>query len=289
MAEENKMYFSYSANKSYRQTGLALIELLVGLVVALLALAFILNIYLSNLRSTSETASASRLDSDLRSVMTYMVEETRRAGYWYNSVDESGGTTEIADPKCNPFTVYSNDLDFTDCDPAIATYGTNLAVSKKTGEKDDSCITFTYDRGRSGDPDNPDGTLQTSSEYYGIRRVENGDDIGIVEISKNSPNCNSGTWTELTNPEVVDITELTFDLSDTVCTDVNTSSATNTKSGGNCIQDYLDVSPALSEHRIVQNKVVSITLEGELKGDDEVSKILEQTVNVRNRTVAKIP
>jgi prepilin peptidase dependent protein B len=288
MAQENKMYFCHPANKSYKQTGLALIELLVGIVVSLIALAFLLNIYLSNIRSTSETVNAARLDDDLRSTMTYMVEEIRRAGYWKNSVVESGGTTEIADPKCNPFSAYSDELDFTDCDPAIATYGTNLAVSKKAGEADDSCITFTYDRGSTSDPDDPDGILQTTSEYYGIRRVENDDDVGIIEIAK-SINCNSGTWNALTDPEIVNITELTFDLTDTVCTDVNESSATNTKSGGDCIQDYLDVSPALSEHRIVQNKVVKITLEGELRNDTAVSKRLEQTVNARNRTVAKIP
>ncbi|OOZ40633.1 PilW family protein [Solemya elarraichensis gill symbiont] len=282
------MYFSYPANKSYKQTGLALIELLVGLVVALLAVTFILNIYITNIRSTSETVNASRLDADLRSVMTYMVEEIRRAGYWKASVVESGGTTEIADPKCNPFSAYSNDLDFTDCDPVISTFGTNLVVSKKTGEADNSCITFTYDRGNPSDPDDPDGILQTTNEYYGIRLIENDDDIGIIEIAK-SISCDGGTWNALTDPEIVDITELTFDVTDTVCTDVNTSSASNTKSGGDCIQDYLDEIPSLSEHRIVQNKVVIITLEGELRNDDVVSKILEQTVNVRNRTVAKIP
>ncbi len=86
MAQENKMYFSHPANKSYKQTGLALIELLVGIVVSLIALAFLLNIYLTNIRSTSETVNAARLDDDLRSAMTYMVEEIRRAGYWKNSV-----------------------------------------------------------------------------------------------------------------------------------------------------------------------------------------------------------
>jgi prepilin peptidase dependent protein B len=294
MAQENKMYFSHPANKSYKQTGLALIELLVGIVVSLIALAFLLNIYLTNIRSTSETVNAARLDDDLRSTMTYMVEEIRRAGYWKNSVVESGGTTEIADPKCNPFSAYNDELDFTDCDPAIAIYGTNLAVSKKAGEENDTCITFTYDRGSPSDPDDPDGILQITNEYYGIRLSD-----GAIEIA-HSVDCNSpdSGWHALTDPDVVtvkaprDINGVLipmFDLTDTVCTDVNESSATNTKSGGDCIQDYLDVSPALSEHRIVQNKVVKITLEGELRNDTAVSKRLEQTVNARNRTVAKIP
>lgn len=95
------------------QRGLSLIELMVGMVVAMVVIAGAFAAYMAMTVSSRDSIRADRLNQDLQTVMDLMVADLRRAGYW-NS--EATGA-----PTNNPFStidtatagciLYSYDVD----------------------------------------------------------------------------------------------------------------------------------------------------------------------------------
>jgi len=72
-----------------RDQGFSLVELLVGIVVGIIALAGALSIVVSSLVSGTSTVRAARLSQDLSGVMQMLTGDVRRAGYWGGAVGSS--------------------------------------------------------------------------------------------------------------------------------------------------------------------------------------------------------
>jgi prepilin peptidase dependent protein B len=87
---------------SSRQRGFTLIELMVGIVVGLIVLSSALAIYLMGVRGSTHTVRAAKLNQDMRTGMTLMVDDIRRAGFW----------GEFSQGNANPFTARSGLADY---------------------------------------------------------------------------------------------------------------------------------------------------------------------------------
>jgi type IV pilus assembly protein PilW len=154
-----------------KQTGYTLIEIMIALLLGLIIISATITIYVSTIKGSTDTINSARLTHDLESVMSLMVNDIRRAGYW-------GGAIVGADSSTNPFTTGTADIQI----PSA------------------SCILYSYDA-------DGDGTVD-SNEYYGFNL--DGSTIDMRLTGATTANCADGSWTALTVSESVNITALSF-------------------------------------------------------------------------------
>ncbi|NOQ14338.1 MAG: hypothetical protein GQ583_07680 [Methyloprofundus sp.] len=160
-----------------------------------------------------------------------------------------GGATVNSLAVNNPFTVS----------------GTNagIQISNKTGEEDNSCILYTYD-------EDGDGTLETG-EYFGFRH--NGDGIDM-RVGGAFSDCDGASWNNIIDSDKVVIEELSF-TANYKCLNVTQ----NDPEDGDCAGHIA------TGEKGVETRQIDILLEGEVKGDDEVTKSLTGIVKVRNERI----
>lgn len=114
-----------------KNTGFTLIELMISIVIGLLLVTAVLTIYVSMSTSNVEYLKSVRLNHELRSALSVMARDIRRAGH-----NRSAASDSTASPAANPFSVDG---------------GTRLTITGNT-------IAFAYDA-------EADGTVET----YGYR------------------------------------------------------------------------------------------------------------------------
>jgi prepilin-type N-terminal cleavage/methylation domain-containing protein len=273
-----------------KQPGFTLIELMVGLTLGLMVTSALFWIYVGNIRTTTDSVRAARLNNDLRAAMELMVSDIRRAGYWEGVVDDSVSPPVVTNlfTTGNPF-----------MDPAE---GTDIAVGKLgASEPDDSCISYTYDANQDGAV-----TLATTpKEGYGFRL-----NAGEVEmrtggsISPGNLGCGSGAWEPITDANFVNVTGLTFrvegaagepssscqNLSDPSCGgDGIAANSCGDDTVTRCCWRSLCSDSAASGYtapgsgdRLIETRLVAITLTGQAADDAAVTKTLTEFVKVRN-------
>lgn len=236
-----------------KQSGITLIEIMIALLLGLIIIAATITIYITTLRGSSDTLRSARLNHDLESVMSLMINDIRRAGYW-------GGAIAGADSRNNPFT----------------TGTTNIQIPSA------GCILYTYDA-------NGDSAVD-SNEYYGFKLE--GTNIRMRKTGATTADCTNGTWETMnidsgnSRSEKVEIDTLTFDFDDasapSKCKNVTTVESENKS----CATTTIALN---SGDDIVETRQVTITLEGHITGETDVRKNLKSTVKVRNDRVFTQP
>ncbi len=63
------------------QKGLTLIEMMIAMVIGLLIVGTVITIFITNVRSNRDFVSMTRLNQELRGVMTFVSDELKKAGY----------------------------------------------------------------------------------------------------------------------------------------------------------------------------------------------------------------
>lgn len=201
-----------------------LLELIIAMSMGMIIMVGTIAVFLALLKQNRALLEVNRLDRDLNNAMSIMVTDIQRAGYW--------GLASTS--KTNPFmTVGSTDITVTS----------------------GNCILFTYDS-------NGNGTLPavgtgTDDKRYGYRL--SGGAIQYRPVSSTNFSCASsaGTWTNLTDPNVVTITALSFVLNNTAITIGGGPATTNLRQ-------------------------VVITITGQLVKDATLTKTITRTVRVYN-------
>lgn len=218
-----------SNNVIKKQRGISLIDLLFGISVGTLMTAGLI-LFFVNLSSTSTTLiSTARLEHELQTAMALMKHDIRRAGYNSNAGNLIGSGTE------NPFTVTgSSDI--------------NLPTSQ--------CILFSYDYNKTG-------TLPTlNSGSHDDRFAYRLSESTIQSRAASDPyfNCSAGQWYNLTDPNLIKINNLKFELIST--------------------NEPLD--PASASGSYIMVRTVSIALTGALISDPSIEKTITSQVRIRN-------
>ena len=78
----------YIVSRSFRiQSGLGLVELMIGLVIGMIVVGAAMTILTSTLTSSNDSIKMARLDQELRQVMTMVSRDLRRAAAWDGAVD----------------------------------------------------------------------------------------------------------------------------------------------------------------------------------------------------------
>jgi len=283
-----------------RERGLSLIELMVGIAIALILLTGVLTLMLRVSTEGANSVRATKLNQELRGTLDFISRDLQRAGYvdWFDTFDANGdGVLSVADDSYtgdNDSAAYLNILDFyASSVPAINLFGT-VSLFDADGNAcatDCSCILYSYDL-------NEDGAQGVSSGAGANQNTANFETFGIqydadnqaVEMLTGGPHsCASGTWTAITDSNV-NITDLSFDLvyvdpatTDGDSTIYSVSGGIGSSSAGtSCTVSIGGAYPTESDTVCLQRRKVVITLEGELAADSTVSVQLETDVKLKN-------
>ncbi len=250
--------------RSSQQTGLSLVELMIGLTVGLLVMLSALTLYTVNLRYAADILGAARLNAELRAAMDMMVTDIRRAGF--------GGPT------------------FTE--PGVS----DLALFEGG-----SCLVFTYDANQDGSwKHDADDKISGSYELFGFKVDDH--ILKVRQGGGDLKACNSGgQWHGLTDPASVRIAreEPVFSI-DYHCRRRDTGASAE---GQRCQPEVALYEAAKADHQaasaeasdtalpieLIETRLVHITLEGSLTQDATIHARRTQAVFVRNHRVVRIP
>ena len=234
-----------------RQYGFSLTELMVGSTVGLLVIAGALQLYVVNLRATSDTLRLSRLNQELRGTLDLLTNDLRRAGYW-------AFTPGSATPLDNPFQTDANDL----------------RLGHSAGEADNSCILYSYDLNSDllvgvGPSGTPGPSASTSNlEQFGFRLR-----AGQIQMRTGGTpfNCTSGSWQAVTDADT-EITDLQFGLQES------------------CI-NLLDVEqPCVAGDPGMLRRSADIAIRARSRSDEAIAHQLTNSVTLANdKLLAAVP
>jgi prepilin peptidase dependent protein B len=286
-----------------RQTGVTLIELLIGMLIGLIVAAAGISVFITSLKGQADNIKLSRLNQDMRAMMDLMERDIRRAGFV-----TSDPTTNLAALQDNPFFGATTEL-------AVYNPGSTSTTGNITTTTG-SCIVYAYNRDE--DP-NTDGVLDEISptvddnERLGFR-LNNGGDLEMRTSGTTNASCDDGAWESITEAEV-EITGLTFNL---ISTTLNVSSMITDTDGDGC-RDGDDQDPATADSgcktgnygnnlcdsgescntctrdgspdpACLYVRNVTITLTGRLRDDQTVTQTITEQVRVRNdKYLAALP
>lgn len=209
-----------------RNAGFTMVELMIAVGLNMLLFSALLAVYLANLDHYRRTLNIMRLNQQLQAVMTVISSDLRRAGYWANARTDVG----LAQNN-NPFMASGTDVSITG-----------------------SCILFSYDRDSNGSL--PAVSSSIDDERYGFRLINQAVQARPPGAAFSCAAA-ANAWENLTDPNVIQITTLSFVLnSSTVTTGPGTQG--------------------------ILMRSVDITLTGRLTSDNTVSKTLTQRVRIRN-------
>lgn len=214
-------------NKSWRKRiGLSLVELLVALAVNAIAITALVKIFSESINNYNNVVNADTLYQQLETAIQLMTMDIRRAGYWSNA-----STIVNANANNNPFQAAGNDISISG-----------------------SCILFTYDTDNSG-------SVQTvgsgsDDEHYGFRLINQ---TLQTRPSGSTWSCTaaSNNWDNVTNPSIVQITNLTFTLNTVVA-------------------------PIGATANYMQLRTITISITGNLVANPATTATMTQTVRLRN-------
>lgn len=162
---------------SRAESGISLIEILVSLAAGLIVLTAVVGVMTSSNQTNIDSLRMTRLNQELRAVMSLMTRDIRRASYlgdWAARVAVKADAT----PK------------------------ENVGNFPRIQVPQADCVLYSYDV-------DGDATLD-ANENFGFRL--NG---GAVWRGTTVTACNAGAWERITDPQTITISTLTFSLIDT--------------------------------------------------------------------------
>ena len=217
-----------------KQTGFTLMELLIATVISAVVVTGMIALMANTLGSSTVTIGMTRLTEELRAAMQIVSRDVRRAGFYGDIV------SCIAQGTCG------GSADFSPVE----------LIAQSGGSAD--CIRVAYDR----DGDNTSDGVPSEVVFF---RYNVTSSVGRIQL-KTSGNatdadCSEGTWTDITDPRMIHISNLEFDDTGTFTTVISSSSDGDTT---------------------VTTRIVEITMTGNLIGNTDIQRQIVNEVRVRN-------
>lgn len=245
------------------QKGFTLVELLLSMVFGLIVLSGVLYVYIAVISSSSATLKASKLNTELMTIMSIITSDIRRSGYW----SETGALASE-----NVFNVQG--------DTAIEVFKSdNTQISENT-DLDGTCIVYSYDQ-------DEDGNLDVK-EYFGFRLKSGAIEMLTTASITKGDNCNTGSWEKLSEPSSYTISSFTVNPRNSACVNSNEPDGLD-DDGANGIddddeRDCYAITPNAGDITVETREFI-IEIAGELTDDSFITHSLTQNVRVRNDLV----
>lgn len=257
-----------------RQRGVSLLELMIGIAVGLLVLASSLVTYLSGSRSATDSLRANRFNQDVRDIANIMSADIRRAGY--TAVNTVG--------TVNVFTQPAN----------------NIVISG-------SCLLYAYDATFLG---GTPGVADAGVDFFGFRLNNNAVQMlspGAGVASTAAGTCTTdASWVNLTDPNEITVTALSFDTIGSRCLAYNmatfkaddpttyTQWTTTAGTGAACDAPPTGLSANPATQFIVETRQIQISLTASHARDATLTRstannAVRETVLIRNNRTSAPP
>jgi prepilin peptidase dependent protein B len=162
--------------------GASLIEMMITMTLGLVSLSTVASLVGYGVGVNAKLLESSRLSQEVLAIGSLLSRDLKRAGYSASTAVRAGDPENIPAPFSN-----------------------SIVVSAYPGEAINSCIVFAYDRNENGILDIIDG-----NENFGFRLKD-----GAVEIRIDGASCGDNGWENLSDDQVVEVTQLTFELRQT--------------------------------------------------------------------------
>lgn len=261
-----------------RQKGLTLVELIIGLAVGLLVISGAISIYVSSIRASNDTLRGSKLNQEITALLSVITNDVRRAGYWTNIA----ATDFDENPFSQPNATLLNVIDDMASDN----------VQPPTGQG--TCLVYAYDA--TYIPGNAPDVIDTT-DLFGFRL--NGTVVqmrqnGVVDatncIGGTCNSCTNGTWIDVTDADLIEVTTLNFDLSRSQCLNASEPNSEDDDADGAIDEpdefDCYSVIPAFgSAEPTIETREVVVTIVGRLANDHSTQMSASQSIRVRNDNV----
>jgi len=245
-----------------KNSGFTLIEIMIALMLGLMVIGATISIYITTVKSGSDTIKSTRLNHDLESIMNVMVNDIRRAGFWAGAIAE-------ADSRVNPFT--SETTDQTNIQIRNLANPTDTVTYGDAGD----CILYTYD---ANPVPIPNGIVD-SNEYYGFRRNGTSIEMRISGTASATADCTNGSWQPAVANNEITISKLEF---------TESYQCLNTETGNAYSAPCLTLNTTTELPGGVdaaETRSIIIEIEGNVAGDTSVRKTLTNTIKLRNDRV----
>jgi|GEM_PF-1513153 len=256
-----------------RQSGFTLIELIISMGLGIAAVSAIMFFYLTTVTSSTSTLKKAKLNQELASAMTLIVQDLRRAGITQMS------DAIRKDPRENLF----NSVDFKLSIWKSASTWTEVTLPQVETAQ---CVTFAYDQNLNG--------LVEVSDLIGFRI--NNTNIQVFNGSFQTPfTCNASGWNDLFDTNEIEITKLTFDMTESVCVNISEPDGEDDDGDGLGVTDddpsEHDCFPIISGVRafvadsgdlISEIRNIRVTIAGRLTSESDISLELVEDIRVRN-------
>lgn len=174
------MHLTLSLKK--QQRGYLIIEMLVGLVVGIFVMAGTLSVFLHVSKASNENMRTARLNHELRTAMTLMVNDIRRAGFWNAAVSNLN-----AGVNNNPFMSTT----------------TSLRINAAN-----NCILLAYDLNKNSTLpvlNDPNG-----DDRFGYRLINNKLQARPKQLATFDCTVAETQWDNLIDPGLIEITAFTL-------------------------------------------------------------------------------
>ena len=154
-----------------------------------------------------------------------------------------------------------------------------------------SCIVYAYDATYL--PGNVAGTIE-ATDLFGFRlngSVVQMRQTGVVDgancVGGTCNSCTNGTWQDVTDPSLIEITQLTFDLANSQCLNASEPNTVDDDADGTVDEDdefdcYVTVPPNGSNEVTAETRELLVTVTGRLAADTSTQVSASQSVRVRN-------
>lgn len=245
--------------------GFTVVELLIGMLIGMFVLSGATYVYVTIVASSAATLKSSKLNTQMMSMMSIMVNDIRRAGYWATFTER---------PSSNPFSQRD--------DTAVEIFDSMAGNTEITlgSAAAGQCITYAYD-------ENENGVVEADSEYFGYRLNGGNIEMRTLGTVADGDNCTDGTWSLFSDSDLYTITQLSFNSQESAC--VNTREPDGLDNdGANGIDDdgerdcYSQVPATGSGDTTVETRDIQITMSAALTADPEVTMSITQSVRIRN-------
>jgi type IV pilus assembly protein PilW len=252
-----------------------LVEILVGMAVGVVVVGGALVVYMSSVQNSNDTLKSSRLNQEIGTLLLVIANDVRRAGFWGDIVDTAFHLNPFNQPGATTLVVI-DDMASNTIQPA-------------TGQG--SCLTYSYDATYLAG--NAAGVIE-NTDLFGFRlndSVVQMRQTGVVDgadcVGGTCDSCLNGGWENLTDPNLIEVTALTFDLAGSQC--LNASEPNAVDDDGDATIDeadeydcYATVPPVGSDEPTLESREVLVTVSARLAGDTSTQTSASQTIRVRN-------
>jgi type II secretory pathway component PulJ len=243
------------------QRGFSITELMVSSGLGLGVLTAMLSAHVALSTSTLDSLAASKLEQDISAAMQLMANELRRAGH-------VGGGVAVTE---NPFAA------------TLAIFDDMQANRRQPANGSGSCIVHAWDADGDG--------IIADSELSGFRLTADG--AVQMRTAGNLQNPNSCTsqgasWIALTDPELVTVSMLNFNLAHSTCINASEPDGLDDNGDGTVDEtgeaDCFTLPPARGDLSVEQTDIV-LTISAQLASDAFVRLAQTQRVHLRNAVV----